>query len=333
MEQKSRSISWYRVPVDKQTLKRLHQRSNWKGALQISGHLGLIGLLGTVAWQFQANLMVLLPMLFLYGTCFAFIMNATHELHHQSVFQTKFLNGFFLRLLSFFGWRSYVLFSSSHGAHHKYTLHQPDDLEVVLPAKLTLMTFLRTAFVDVLGIRDSIWRTLALSMGKVDTQWNEYLLDMMATDKRRDLIHWARFILLGHVSIVAVSFYFGLWMIPVLTTFAIFYGQWLRFLCNQTQHAGLADAVKDFRLCTRTIILSPPVGFLYWHMNYHIEHHMYPAVPCYNLRKLHAAIRHELPKSPRGLLTAWRQIIATVKRQAVEPDYHFVPTLPTTTNG
>ena len=27
--------------------------------------------------------------------------------------------------------------------------------------------------------------------------------------------------------------------------------------------------------------------FWYWHMNFHIEHHMYAAVPCYNLEKLH----------------------------------------------
>ena len=40
------------------------------------------------------------------------------------------------------------------------------------------------------------------------------------------------------------------------------------------------------------------VRFLYWHMNYHIEHHMYAAVPCYRLGRLHRAIRHELPPLP-----------------------------------
>ena len=45
----------------------------------------------------------------------------------------------------------------------------------------------------------------------------------------------------------------GLWMLPILTTFALFYGSWLRYLCNCTQHAGLQDNVTDFRLCTRTI--------------------------------------------------------------------------------
>ena len=74
------------------------------------------------------------------------------------------------------------------------------------------------------------------------------------------------------------------------------------FLCNNTQHVGLQDNVPDFRLCTRTILLNLVVRFLYWHMNFHIEHHMYAAVPCYNLGRLHEAIKHNLPRSPNGLL-------------------------------
>ena len=31
--------------------------------------------------------------------------------------------------------------------------------------------------------------------------------------------------------------------------------------------------------------------FFYWNMNYHVEHHMYAAVPYYNLPKLRKAIR------------------------------------------
>ena len=331
MQQEPRSIRWYRVPVDQHTMKALNERSDWKGALQLSGHLALIGALGALAWRVRGDPLILVPVLFLYGTCYAFIMNATHELSHRSVFRTRFLNELFLRLLSFFGWRSYVMFWTSHAEHHKYTLHQPDDLEVVLPANLTPTTFLKAAFVDVWGLFDTIRRTVALSFGKVEGQWEDYLVDAMAVERRRGLIRWARLLLVGHASIVAVSLYFGLWMIPVLTTFAIFYGQWLRFLCNQTQHAGLTDEVSDFRLCTRTVILSPLVRFLYWHMNFHIEHHMYPAVPCYNLGKLHAAIKHELPEGPRGLIAAWRQIITTVNRQKVDPQYHFVPNLPTPT--
>ncbi len=322
------SIRWYRVTLDRHVSKSLHQRSDWRAALQMSGHLVLIGLLGTLAWRVRDAPLLLVPVLFLYGTCYAFILNATHELSHRSVFRTPVLNEFFLRLLCFFGWRSHVMFWTSHAEHHKHTLHQPDDLEVVLPVKLTLSRFLTEAFVDVRGFFHTLRRTVALSLGKVDGAWEEYLQGRMKFDRKRSLIRWARLLLIGHVTLVAVSFYLGLWMVPVLTTFGIFYGQWLRFLCNHTQHAGLTDQVPDFRLCTRTVLLNPLVRFLYWHMNYHIEHHMYPAVPCYNLGRLHAAIRAELPECPLGLVAAWRQIIATVRRQKRDPHYHFVPVLP-----
>ena len=122
-------------------------------------------------------------------------------------------------------------------------------------------------------------------------------------------------------------------MLPVLITFAPFYGGLLLFLCNNTQHVGLQDEVSDYRLCTRTIYLNPVVEFLYWHMNYHIEHHMHAAVPCYKLARLHRAIKHELPYITYGLIETWSVIITIIRRQNIEPTYQFVPKLPPFTEG
>ena len=139
---------------------------------------------------------------------------------------------------------------------------------------------------------------------------------------------WPGALLIGHKTIIVVSLCLGIWMIPLLTSLPSFFGQWLRLPCNNTQHTGLADEVADFRLCTRTVILNPLVRFLYRHMNDHIEHPMYPPVPCYNLGRLHRAICHELPDGPRGLIGAWRQIIGIVKRRKSDPAYQFFPKLP-----
>ena len=117
-------------------------------------------------------------------------------------------------------------------------------------------------------------------------------------------------------------------LLPVLITFGRFYGRWLQWLCGRTQHTGLKDNVADFRLCSRTVILSPFVRFLYWHMNYHIEHHMYVAVPCYNLGRLHKAIEYDLPESPKGLFAVWKKIVEILKIQKADPEYHYVPDLP-----
>ncbi len=63
----------------------------------------LIVLTGMLAWHVQDRLYLLLPTLFVYGIFYVFILNGTHELSHNSVFKTKALNLFFLRLFSFFG--------------------------------------------------------------------------------------------------------------------------------------------------------------------------------------------------------------------------------------
>ena len=63
-------------------------------------------------------------------------------------------------------------------------------------------------------------------------------------------------------------------------------------------------------------------------MNYHIEHHMYAAVPCYNLGRLHKAIEYDLPESPKGLFAVWKKIVEILKIQKADPEYHYVPDLP-----
>jgi len=250
---------------------------------------------------------------------------------HSSVFRTQRLNVFFLYVLSFLGWYNPVHFWASHTEHHKYTLHPPDDGEVVLPVYLTLKGFLRGAFVDPLGAYHRIRGTVLRGFfGHLNPGWDQVLFPPENVEGRRRLVRWDKIMTLGHILLVGGSLYVGWWQLPVLITLGSFYGGFLFLLCNNAQHIGLSDNVSDFRLCTRTIILNPVVRFLYWHMNYHIEHHMYAAVPCYRLGRLHKAIRHELPPSPVGLVATWREIVGILKRQKEDPSYQHIPTLPQT---
>jgi fatty acid desaturase len=63
-------------------------------------------------------------------------------------------------------------------------------------------------------------------------------------------------------------------------------------------------------------------------MNYHTEHHMYAAVPCYNLGQLHRLIKHEMPHCPKGLRETWAQIVEIQERQEHDPVYQHVAKLP-----
>jgi fatty acid desaturase len=323
-------IPWYRSPVDRDVLTTLNQRSDWKGLLQTFGHLGLLALTGIAAWHASENfsLPVLLLILFIHGTFWAFLLNAFHEFCHKTVFKSKTLNRVFLYFVSLLSWSNPVLFWASHQEHHKYTLHPPEDLEVVLPQELTLESFLKNSVVNPWDFIYRLKTNLRLSFGILESGWVSSLFPPEEIKLRRDLFNWARIHLLGHAIIIAVSLYFDLWIIPIVITLAPFYGGWLQYLCNNTQHAGLMDNVPDFRLCVRTIYLNPFVRFLYWHMNYHIEHHMYAAVPCYNLGKLHEQIKSDLPHCPTSLFGAWKEIIAILKKQKEDPCYQYEAVLP-----
>jgi fatty acid desaturase len=329
-EQKTAAIGWYRTPVPAETLKRLHQRDDRRGWAQAAGYLSVLALTGTTAFYAAGRWPwpVVVALVFLHGTVFAFQVNAVHELGHGTVFQTRWLNGAFERIFAFLGWINFQMFDVSHVRHHQYTLHPPDDLEVVLPIRLMVRDFFLRGFVDVKGLGGTLKTIIRVARGKFEGEWETKLFPVSSPAKQRPPIRWARTLLIGHGLIVVVSMGFKLWLVPVLVTLAPFYGGWLFFLCNNTQHIGLQDNVPDFRLCCRTFTLNPAVGFLYWHMNYHTEHHMYAAVPCYRLGQLHRVIQHDLPACPRGLGATWREIAAIQKIQRQNPAYQHVAILP-----
>ncbi len=325
------TIAWYRTPLDPKDFKALHQRSDWLGALQTISYLAIVIATATASLYSFAHWPwgVTLALLFLHGTVCGFMINAVHELGHGTVFKTKALNAFFVRIFAFLGWINFEQFNVSHARHHRYTLHAPDDLEVVLPIRVLAWHFFRDGFINLRAPWDALKNTVRLACGRYQGPWESTLFPE-GSQERKAPIRWARILLVGHGLILVTSIYFHLWLVPVVTTCCTFYGAWLHFLCNNTQHIGLQDDVPDFRLCCRTFTLNPLFQFLYWHMNYHTEHHMYAAVPCYRLRRLHALIKYDLPPCPHGLLTTWLEIAAIQKIQQTQPDYQHQAPLPAT---
>ena len=331
-ERRAPVINWYRTPVPPDVLRALHRRSNLRGFLQTGGYLGMLlstgaaTLLSAAHGPWPATVLLV----FLHGMVAAFLINGVHELSHGTVFRSRRLNRLFASILAFLGWINHEKFEASHARHHRYTLHPPDDLEVVLPIRLMVRHFFKTGFIDSPAAWHTFRETLRTARGRFEGEWENHLFPSSDPGRRVPPVRWARILLAGHGTIAAVSLAMGWWMLPVVTTLAPFYGKWLFFLCNNTQHIGLQDNVPDFRLCCRTFLLNPFLQFLYWHMNFHTEHHMYAAVPCYHLRKLHQEIRHDLPHCPRGLVAVWREIAAIQSRQDKDPSYQHPVDLPET---
>ena len=323
------AIQWYRVKIDRGRLKGLTAKDDAKGLVQALSILLIIAATGAVVVLAFAYLpwWTLIPLLFLHGTVYAFLNPGVHELSHKTVFKTRWLNEVFVRIYSFLSWRNFQYFRASHQRHHLYTLHPPDDLEIELPMPYTWWDILSRTIVDPYGLVTIVGHHIRVASGRVKGQWEHILYDN-DSDTHKRVVRWAWIMLIGHLANCALFFALGLWIIPILTTFGIFYGGMLRFFCNAAQHAGLADKVDDFRLNSRTFEAHPIVQYLYWQMNYHIEHHMYAAVPFHQLPILHREIRHSLPPVAQSLREVWKQIFEINHRQKKDPDYVYYAPLP-----
>jgi fatty acid desaturase len=131
-----------------------------------------------------------------------------------------------------------------------------------------------------------------------------------------------------YVAVIALAIYLGSLLPLMYVGLPSLYGRWLAHYFAFTQHAGLAENVLDHRLNSRTVYMNPVLRFLYWNMNYHIEHHMFPMVPYHALPKLHAELRGDLPTPCRSSIAAYREILPALLRQTRDPEFHLKPKLP-----
>jgi len=342
-------VKWYRSPIEFAKQRELSKRSDVQGWLQAGGHLALFAFTGTLVYLFwsQQIWFGFLLALFVLGTVASFFVGiASHELSHGSVFRTKWLNKVFLYLFSLLGWWNPFDYANSHTYHHRYTLYPEGDRENLLPLNpnlrwsLLLQLFTVNLFTQpgrtfsTGGLFSTILHTIRGAFGGVgstDIPFNEWL-QALHTDKpeeHRKSIRWSRILLIFHGSVLVVSIVTGLWVLPLIISFSVFIGNWGVYFLGMTQHCGLRTEVSDFRKSTRSIRVNPIAGFLYWHMNWHIEHHMYVGIPCYNLEKLSQEIADDMPE-PRTLVEAWREMRETWRQQQTDPSYEFDTPLPAT---
>ncbi len=343
------NVQWYRSKMPPARFREFSKRDDLKGWRQAGGHFALFCLTGSVVFLTWAQGLWLLFILalFAHGTVASFFKGtAVHELGHGTVFQTRWLNDVFLYLFSLISWWNPFDYAASHTYHHRYTLHPEGDREVLLPVHPNVgRTFLLQMFtINLLtqpgrtfgkgGFLSTVWITLLDAMGKVpsvDVPANEWLeaLHEDQPDQHTRSIWWSRTQLAFHLLVLVFAILTGLWVLPLIITLPSYIANWLSYFVGLTQHCGLKENTTDFRKSTRSIRLPRFVEFLYWHMNWHTEHHMYAGIPCYNLSALAAEIKDDMPE-PRTLRGAWREMLDTWERQKADPDYAFDTPLPAT---
>jgi len=329
-------FAWHQTPIDRTVLTDLTKRRNLRPFVDSVVQIGFNALTAGVALHAFKNwswpLIVLTT--FFHCTFYGhYGSSAHHELSHRTVFASSRLNEIFLRIAAFINWNNFVFYRHSHALHHKYTVHKNFDMEVALPLSLSWQSWIWVFTADPVGVYRVIRRTLRWAFRKrreqiLVTQWERRIFPETDLAGIQGLRRWSRALLIGHTVLALLFVVTGNWYLIVLVTLGAFIANWLFRLTHSPQHIGMRSDVADWRQSTRSYHGGPIVKFFYWNMQYHVEHHMYAAVPYYNLPRLHKQIEWDLPVEHRDLVATWREIARTVHRQKRDSEYYYSPPLP-----
>ena len=147
--------------------------------------------------------------------------------------------------------------------------------------------------------------------GRLDAEEASYIPDSEQPKAIRIARIWTAIYLATLAAAVALQS----WLPLMLIGLPRLYGAWHHVMTGVLQHAGLADNVIDHRLNSRTVYMNRVSRFIYWNMNYHVEHHMFPMVPYHRLPDLHARIKHDLPAPNSSIWQAYREAWPVILRQ------------------
>jgi fatty acid desaturase len=317
------AAQWYACPLPRKQLKELMKRKDgpairdtliWLAALVVSGGLGVY------FWGSWAAL----PFFLVYGVLYGSSSDSRwHECGHGTAFKTRWMNNFVYHIACFMILREPTIWRWSHTRHHTDTIIVGRDPEIAAPRPPDIVGILLNIFALKSGLR--AFRLLFLhAAGRLTAEEETFVPDM-----ERWKVYLVARIYLAIFACVIVACAASRSILPaMLIGLPSFYGGFMTIFFGLTQHVGLAEDVLDHRLNSRTVYMNPIFRFLYWNMNYHVEHHMFPMVPYHALPQLHEAIKADCPPAYPNTLVAYREIIMALYKQTRDPGYFVKRELP-----
>ena len=317
------SANWYTTPIARDKMRQLLVRRDGpaiRDTLLLFASLIGIGYVGFVLW---GSYWAIIPFL-IYGAIYASTGDSRwHETLHGTAFKSDWLNNLFYEISSFMGFRESTPWRWSHTRHHSDTIIVGSDPEIGAPRPPDVKGLLLDCFNLKRGFFE--FRKMVIhACGKMTSEECTYI----PPDEYPKTYFKARIFLLIFSAVIGLALVLQSWLPPLYIGLPSFYGVWLAMLHALPQHAGLAEDVLDHRLNSRTVYMNPVNQFLYWNMNYHVEHHMFPLVPYHALPKLHELIKHDCPRPYATQWESYREIIPTLLRQVKEPTYFVQRELP-----
>jgi fatty acid desaturase len=314
---------WFRSAVPRKRMKELMRRSDGPAIRDTAIWIGLMVTfagLGIATWGSWWALPCFLAYGILYGSSSD---SRWHEAGHGTAFKTRWLDEGVYQLASFMLMRDPTTWRWSHARHHTDTLIVGRDPEIAAmrPARLAKILANFFGLVDV----PTAFRLMFLhAAGRLTGDEADYVPE----SERHKVYRTARISLAIYALTIAAAIVTRSWLPVLLIGGPRAYGAFMLQVYGLTQHAGLGENVLDHRLNTRTVQMNVVNRFLYWNMNYHVEHHMFPMVPYHRLPQLHEEIKHDCAPVYPSMWAAYREIIPAILHQLRDQEHYVRRELP-----
>ena len=222
----------------------------------------------------------------------------SHESTHYRLFANRTANDLVGRLAGMLIGVSTYSYRIVHRVHHNHLYEAIDpDLALMAGYPRGKMYLVKKLLKDAAGL--TAWRNYLYFFGapaiNASTGQQQKPLDD-TTERLRDLALADRWLVVAfHLAMPAAMFALGfgieyllLWILPALTVQAVI----LR-LRAVAEHGAPSDVSTPLGAARTNIDLPlwARVALFPHHVNYHLEHHLYPAVPHYHLPALHEKLK------------------------------------------
>lgn len=322
------SDHWYRCEIDRELLKSLSRRTNWHGLVYLLYFVVLLVISG--AWAVQSlGTLWSIPAFLLYGGIWVFATSIVHETSHGTAFRNRALNETVLFIFGFMVQQTPSLLRYVHARHHSHTALVGEDPEIILTNPMTWRDFIIKELID-LG---SIWYFVKATAGLAIGRPTQDAADCIPAQGMFRAVIEAQVYMLAYLGVILWSFVAQSWLPVLMLILPRLFGAPTHGVILATQHFGMAQDIPDHRHTTRTMRVNPALRLLYWNMNYHVEHHIFPQIPFHALPALHKAVGDQCPPPTQGVFGAMKEIATTINRQRLDPGYTTPRPLPHTVSN
>lgn len=308
---------WYLSPMPRARLRDMVTRRDLPAIRDTLIWFSLLGVSGYLGYLLWGSWWSVLPFA-VYGILFTSSSDSRwHETLHGTAFKTDWMNNTLYEIAAFMVCRESTPWRWSHIRHHSDTYIKGVDPEITFRRPPTAWD-LFAIFTNLKHVPLEYRNIFIHAFGRLMPSEEHYVPE----SQHRRMFVIARIYLVIYACVFGTAIYTSSLLPLMFVVLPSFYGQWLLPIFGLPQHIALAEDTLDHRLNSRTVYMNPVIRFLYWNMNYHIEHHMYPMVPYHQLPRLHKSIKDDLPPTYRGLFDVYQEIIPAVRRQMKDASYY-----------